>query len=130
MSSIRGLAEVVLAVRNLEASIAFYRDVLGLEVISPEDFKGPAFLQAGGGRAYVANMIVLAPMKPDTPPYAKPQSLHHIGLEVDAASFDAEVARLQGLGLEVRSGKHPLFPSRTVYVTDPDGNEVELISPS
>ena len=129
MSSIRGLAEVVLVVRDLQASIAFYRDVLGLEVISPQDFKGSAFLQAGGGRAYVENMIVLAPAKAETPSFAKPQSLHHIGLEIDADTFDAEVARLQGLGLEVRFGKHPFFPSRTVYVNDPDGNEVELISP-
>ena len=130
MSSIRGLAEVVLVVRDLQASIAFYRDVLGLEVVSPEEFKTGAFLQAGGGRAYVANMIVLAGAKPETPPFAKPQSLHHIGLEIDPASFDAEVARLQGLGLEVRFGQHPFFPSRTAYVNDPDGNEVELIAPA
>jgi catechol 2,3-dioxygenase len=130
MSKIRGLAEVVLTVQNLQASVAFYRDVLGLQVVSPPDFKGSVFLQAGGGRPYVSNTIVLAPAKPGTPPYAKPQSLNHIGLEVDAASFDDEVARLQGLGIEVRSGKHPLFSSRTVYITDPDGNEVELICPS
>jgi catechol 2,3-dioxygenase-like lactoylglutathione lyase family enzyme len=74
-------------------------------------------------------MIVLAPAKAGTPPYAKPQALHHIGLEIDGESFEEEVARLQALGLEVRFGKHPLFPSRTAYVTDPDGNEVELISP-
>jgi catechol 2,3-dioxygenase-like lactoylglutathione lyase family enzyme len=129
MSSIRGLAEVVLTVQDMQASVAFYRDVLGLQVVSPEDFRGPTFLQAGGGRAYVANMIVLAPAKPGTPAYAKPQSLNHIGFEIDPQHFDAEVARLQGLGLEVRFGKHPLFPSRTAYVTDPDGNEVELIAP-
>jgi catechol-2,3-dioxygenase len=40
------------------------------------------------------------------------------------------VARLQSLGLEVRFGKHPLFASRTAYVSDPDGNEVELIAPA
>jgi catechol 2,3-dioxygenase-like lactoylglutathione lyase family enzyme len=129
MSRIRGLAEVVLTVQDMQASVAFYRDILGLRVVSPEGFKGPTFLQAGSGRAYIASTIVLAPASPGTPPYAKPQSLNHIGLEVDAASFDAEVARLQGLGLEVRFGKHPLFPSRTAYVDDPDGNAVELICP-
>lgn len=130
MSNIRGLAEVVLIVQDLQASIAFYRDVLGLQVVSPEDFKGPVFLQAGGGRAYIDNTIVLARAKSGTPPFAKPQVLHHIGLEIDEQSFDSEVARLQGLGLETRFGQHPLFASRTVYVSDPDGNEVELICPS
>src|SRR5687767_246001 len=130
MSSIRGLAEVVLTVQDVQASVAFYRDVLGLQVISPQEFKGPVFLQASGGKAYVTNMLVLAPAKPGSVPFAKPQSLNHIGFEVDSETFDAEVARLQNLGLEVRFGKHPLFPSRTAYVSDPDGNEVELICPS
>ena len=130
MSNLRGLAEVVLTVQDLPASLAFYRDILGMEVVSPAEFKGPVFLQAGGGRSYITNTVVLAPAKPGTPAYAKPQSLNHIGFEVDGESFDAEVARLQGLGLEVRFGKHPLFPSRTAYITDPDGNEVELICPS
>jgi catechol 2,3-dioxygenase-like lactoylglutathione lyase family enzyme len=130
MSNIRGLAEVVLTVQDLQASVAFYRDLLGLQVVSPQDFKGPVFLQAGGGRSYIANMIVLAPAKASTPTYARPQALNHIGLEIDGESFDAEVARLQAYGLEVRFGKHPLFDSRTAYVTDPDGNEVELICPS
>ena len=130
MGSILGLAEVVLTVQNMQASVAFYRDVLGLQVVSPQGFAGPSFLQAGSGTPYVKNMLVLAPAKPGTPAYAKPQSLNHIGFEVDGESFDAEVARLQGLGHEVRFGKHPLLPSRTAYVTDPDGNEVELIAPS
>ncbi len=117
-------------VRDMPASLHFYCEVLGLRLLSPPEFKGPKFLQAGGGAAYLANMIVLAPGKADTPPFAAPQSLHHIGLQVDGEQFDAEVARLQQLGYEVRFGKHPLFPSRTAYVTDPDGNEVELISPA
>ena len=130
MSNIRGLAEIVLTVQDKQASAAFYRDVLGLEVVSPPEFPGPLFLKAGGDRAYIANTIVLVPAKAGTPPYAKPQALNHIGFEVDPATFDEEVARLQALGLEVRSGKHPLYPSRTAYVTDPDGNEVELICPA
>lgn len=130
MSSVQGLAEVVLMVQDMQASLHFYCEVLGLRLISPPDFKGPKFLQAGSGAPYITNTIVLAPAKVGTPPYAPPQTLHHIGLQVDGATFDAEVARLQQLGYEVRSGKHPLFSSRTVYVTDPDGNEVELISPA
>jgi catechol-2,3-dioxygenase len=30
-------------------------------------------------------------------------------------------------GYEPRPGKHPVLPSRTMYVDDPDGNEVEFI---
>ena len=35
--------------------------------------------------------------------------------------------RLKELGYEIRYGQHPVIPSRTMYVDDPDGNEVEFI---
>jgi catechol 2,3-dioxygenase-like lactoylglutathione lyase family enzyme len=129
MSGIRGLAEVVLMVQDIQASVAFYRDILGLQVVSPAEFKGSVFLQAGSGRPYITNMVVLAPAKAGTPPFAKPQALHHIGLEVDDEAFDDLVAKIESHGIEIRTGKHPLFSSRTVYINDPDGNEVELICP-
>jgi hypothetical protein len=42
--------------------------------------------------------------------------------------FETERTRLEGLGLEVRFGEHPFLPLKGMYIDDPDGNEVELIS--
>ena len=33
----------------------------------------------------------------------------------------------EDLGCSLRSGQHPVIPSRTMYLDDPEGNEVELI---
>jgi catechol 2,3-dioxygenase-like lactoylglutathione lyase family enzyme len=129
VTSVRGLAEVVLWVHDLAASLAFYRDVLGLPIISPPERTTPIFLQAGPGRAGIPSMVVLVQLPADAPPFAPPRTLHHLALEIDEAAFDSERERLQGLGFEVRSGQHPVLPSRTMYITDPDGNEVELICP-
>jgi catechol 2,3-dioxygenase-like lactoylglutathione lyase family enzyme len=128
--TVRGLAEVVLSVRDIPTSVAFYRDTLGLEVISPPALSNPVFLQAGEGPAYLSHMVALIQLPLGARAFSEPRPLHHLAFAVDAAAFDVEHARLQALGYEVRSGQHPVFPSRTLYITDPDGNEVELISPT
>ena len=127
MGRIRGIAEIVLNVHDQAAALRFYRDLFGLTVISPPDLPGPVFLQAGPGQAGIPQMIVLVPLPPDAPPFPQPRTLHHLALEVAPEDFDGVQAQLRGLGHQVRSGKHPVIPSRTLYVTDPDGNEVEII---
>ncbi len=127
MSKIKGLAEIVLWVSDIDKSVNFYRDVLGLEVISPPERRSPVFLKAGEGHHGVPEMIVLVqrPTGAVAPP--KPNALHHLALEVAPADFDREAERLTDFGYQLRSGQHPIIPSRTIYLDDPDGNEVEII---
>jgi catechol 2,3-dioxygenase-like lactoylglutathione lyase family enzyme len=130
---VAGLAEIVLWARNMEASLHFYRDLFGLEVISPPELPNK-FLRAGGGGDGVPEMIVLIP-HPDPSsqfPREKPKRvLHHLAFRIDASAYDQLQDRCAAEGLEVRSGIHPVLKGvRTFYVDDPDGNEVECISPS
>lgn len=127
MSAIRGISEIVLWAHDQPAMVRFYRDVLGLTVISPPERANPIFLQAGPGQAGVPQMIVIVQLPPEAPPFASPRTLHHLALEVAPEDFDAEKARLESLGYRLRSGQHPVIPSRTMYLDDPEGNEVELI---
>ncbi len=127
MTSIRGIAEIVLNVHDQAASLRFYRDVFGLAMISPPDRPGPVFLQAGPGQAGIPQMIVLVPLPAEASPFVPPRTLHHLALEVAPEDFDRMQAHLRGLGYEIRTGKHPVIPSHTMYVNDPDGNEVEII---
>jgi catechol 2,3-dioxygenase-like lactoylglutathione lyase family enzyme len=124
MNRIRGIAEIVLNVHDVEASLAFYRDVLGLEVIGRP---GPVFLRAGDPAVTVPQMMVLVPLPAGTEAFAKPRTLHHLALELAPEDFDAQQAHLKELGYTIRTGQHPVIPSRTMYVDDPDGNEVEFI---
>ena len=126
MSTIRGIAEIVLWVHDLGAALRFYQDTLGLERLSPPDMKAPIFLRAGGGAAGVPQMIVLVPLAADAPAFGQ-RNLHHLALELAPEDFDREHSRLQSLGFSIRAGKHPVVASRTMYVNDPDGNEVEFI---
>jgi catechol 2,3-dioxygenase-like lactoylglutathione lyase family enzyme len=126
---IDGLAEVVLNVRDPERALAFYHGLLGLPRISPEGQPGPIFLRAGEATDTVPSLVVLVPLPSDGAPFTPPRTLHHLALTVPAEAFDAAREELLRAGLEVRDGRHPVLAVRTMYVTDPDGNEVELISP-
>jgi catechol 2,3-dioxygenase-like lactoylglutathione lyase family enzyme len=127
MTRIRGIAEIVLHVSDLDAALDFYRDLLGLPVISPPDFPGPVFLQAGPGQAGIPQMIVLVRLPADARPFQPPSHLHHLALEVVPEDFDAVQSSFSERGMDIRTGRHPIIPSRTIYVDDPDGNEVEII---
>jgi catechol 2,3-dioxygenase-like lactoylglutathione lyase family enzyme len=129
MIQIDGLAEVVLNVRDASRAVAFYGDLLGLERMTPADQPGPIFFRAGQATDRVPSLLVLVPLAPETQNFTGPRTLHHLALTIPAAAFDEARATLAGAGIQVRDGKHPVLAVRTMYITDPDGNEVELISP-
>ncbi len=129
---VAGLAEIVLWVRDIEVALHFYRDLFGLDVISPAELP-IKFLRAGEGANGVPEMIVLVP-HPDSssafPLEKAKRVLHHLAFRVEAGEYEALQDTFRAQGLEVRSGIHPLLKGvRTFYVDDPDGNECECISP-
>jgi catechol 2,3-dioxygenase-like lactoylglutathione lyase family enzyme len=133
MTRVAGLAEIVLWVRDMEAALHFYRDLFGLEVISPSEIPNK-FLRAGMGHDGVPEMIVLVP-HPDPSvkfPREKPKRvLHHLAFRVEGSEYEELQRTFTAAGLEVRSGIHPVLKNvRTFYVDDPDGNEVECIAPA
>jgi len=132
VKSVAGLAEIVLWTHDMDRSLAFYRDLFGLEVMSPPELS-VLFLRAGPGEGPVPEMIVLVPHpEPEAgfPGGKTERPLHHIALSVATASYDELERRCREAGLDVRGGKHPVLQGvRTFYVDDPDGNEVEVIAP-
>ena len=120
------LGHVVFYVKDLNQSLAFYRDLLGLEVISPPHLNN-AFLKAGDGQVGVPQLIVLVPKSAEVKARPSGYQLHHLAFALPAEEFDAQHDALVVAGFAPRSGKHPVLASRTMYVDDPDGNEVEFI---
>jgi catechol-2,3-dioxygenase len=126
MKSVVGISEIVLWTADQPRSLAFYRDLLGLEVISPPQLPN-VFLKAGEGHAGIPQMIVLVPKSTEVRAKPSGYQLHHLAFELPAEAFDAQRAALVAAGYAPRGGKHPVLASRTMYVDDPDGNEVEFI---
>jgi catechol 2,3-dioxygenase-like lactoylglutathione lyase family enzyme len=132
MSGVAGLAEVVLWVRDIDAALHFYRDMFGLEIISPPELPNK-FLRAGRGASGVPEMIVLVPHPDGSVEFPREKAmrvLHHLAFRVDGSAYEGLQERFSAAGVEVRAGVHPVLKGvRTFYVDDPDGNEVEVISP-
>ena len=112
-----GQIGVRLAVRNLDAHRAFYRDALGLvEVTSP---RGAAF-QAG-------ESLLLLEESPDAPTDAQMAGRGWRYITFQVFKVDAEHARVLAAG-----GREALAPTtfgttaRISMVRDPDGNWIEL----
>jgi catechol 2,3-dioxygenase-like lactoylglutathione lyase family enzyme len=126
MAHIVGIAEIVLWTADKERALRFYRDLLGLEQISPPTLRN-AFLKAGEGAAGIPAMIVLVPKGDDVLGQPSGYQLHHLALALPPEAFDAQHDALVAAGYTPRGGRHPVLASRTMYVDDPDGNEVEFI---
>jgi hypothetical protein len=58
---------------------------------------------------------------------AETSTIDHIAFEIPLADFEGEKKRLEGLGLRVETAEHAWVHWRSLYVTDPDGNQVELV---
>ena len=126
MKNIVGISEIVLWTADKERALHFYRDLLGLEVISPATLAN-VFLKAGEGNAGIPQMVVLVPKTDEVRTRPSGYQLHHMAFELPEEAFDEQHAALVAAGFKPRGGKHPVLASRTMYVDDPDGNEVEFI---
>ena len=126
MAHVVGLAEIVLWTADKAQAVRFYHELLGLPILSPATLPN-VFLKAGEGHAGIPQMIVLVPKSDAIKAQPRGYQLHHLAFEVPEAQFDAQHQSFIDAGLQPRSGKHPVLASRTMYVDDPDGNEVEFI---
>jgi len=115
------LGHIALRVRDLERSVQFYRDVMGLKLRSQHETV--AFL---GIRADASHEVALFQLSPDAPgPEADRVGMYHMAWEM--ASFeDLEQfhARLKANDVRI-TGYSPR--QMNVMFLDPDGNELEAI---
>jgi catechol 2,3-dioxygenase len=118
------LGHVVLYVRGLEASLRFYRDALGLD-ITARLFQGRAVMLSGG-RTHHEVMLIEVGDAPG-PLHGKRLGLYHVAWKVGDAIDDLRhaYARLQAAGVVI-DGMADHTISQSLYLRDPDGNEIEV----
>ena len=118
----RRVDHVSFPVRDLARSLAFYRDVLGLQPAPRPDLGFPgAWLQAGDAQVHL--LEVPADFEGGTPPPHLNPLAGHTAFAIE--DYDATLATLQRHGLEVLA----LGPAAgQMWVRDPDGHIIELIA--
>lgn len=121
-----GISEIVLWTANQPKAVNFYHNLLNLEILSPPEMPN-VFLKVGEGHAGIPQMIVLVPKPDEIAAQPVGHQLHHLAFELPPEEFDAQFDALIDAGFAPRDGIHPVLSSRTMYVDDPDGNEIEFI---
>jgi catechol-2,3-dioxygenase len=121
---VRKLNHAVLRVRDLERSLDFYREVLGLEPVARAG-KVMAFMRAPESENH--HDLGLAAVGPDAPPpNERGVGLYHLAWEVDEIESLREArAALERYG--TLSGASDHGATKSIYGYDPDGNEFEVM---
>lgn len=121
MVTIRCVSHVCYNVSDLERSIVFYRDTLGMPVAF--DFFKPGAARHGvylhaGERTFIELFAG------EVGPPSANASFRHVCLEVE--DIEATVGEIRKSGVEVSEPKMGEDGSYQAWIKDPDGNSIEL----
>jgi lactoylglutathione lyase len=125
-------AGVILAVADVDRSVAFYRDALGFEVEAVYDDPPYATLMLAGARLSLAEQGHPAEDRPGVDLEAPRDPLRaNALLVVEVADARAEHARLGGLGVHFLAEPYePPWGGCRFFCVDPDGYLVEIEQPA
>ena len=118
------LGHVVFYVRDLESSVKFYTEVVGLG-LSGKIFNNRAALLSGGSTHHELLLIQVGDAQ--GPMHGKRIGLYHVGWKIGESLDELRTLykRILELGYDI-DGLSDHTISQSIYLRDPDGNEVEL----
>lgn len=113
------VGQIHISVTDLDRSVAFYRDVLGVPFLFQVPGAPMAFFQAGGARLYLG--------VPESEEFRSKVVLYFW-----VEDIDAEHARLTAAGVPVRDRPHVVHRDGAIelwmsFFTDPDGHHLALM---
>jgi catechol-2,3-dioxygenase len=121
---VKELGHIVLYVRDLEASRHFYGQVLGWREVSQLGEMGAMF--SSGRTHHELLLLEVGPQAQPIPP-GRRVGLYHFGLKIGETDDElrSAIEKLQEEGVTiVGTADHTV--THSVYIVDPDGNEIEL----
>jgi catechol-2,3-dioxygenase len=125
---VRELGHLVLYVRNLERSVAFYGGILGWRQVLPAPGEAPVGAAGfSSGRTHHELLLIEVGADAAPIPAGRRVGMYHFGLNVGETDDDlrAALAAVQEAGATVvGSADHTV--THSLYILDPDGNEIEL----
>ena len=118
------LGHVVFYVKDLTRSLEFYRDLVGFQEIG-RTLGGKAVALTSGWTHHELLLIEVGDAPP--PPTGHRRGFYHIGIKVGDRLEELRKAKeeLEQAGVVI-SGMSDHVVSQSLYLHDPDGNEVEI----
>ena len=126
--TIMRMLHTMLRVGNLDKSLAFYQDVLGMKLLRKHEYPDGRFTLAFVGYGDESDHTVIELTHNwDTERYDLGNGYGHIALEVEDAYAACEAVKAKGGKVTREAG--PMMHGTTViaFVDDPDGYKIEFI---
>lgn len=119
MIKVNGLDHINLQVRDLNKSVDFYKNVFGFQKVEEgiSNNGNPYAIVGRSGHVFLA----MYQGRDDNQSY-----INHLGFHID--DFDSVMEKINQLGVKISYGDGIIeYPdSRSVYIADPDGMQIEL----
>ena len=117
-----------LVVRDADASLAFYRDVLGLEDLGERAMPGGTMRRLGCGTSVLKLVSLKKTPDASAPPGGIPGATGYRYWTMSVSNIDEVVAACEAAGRTIAVPVTELAPGITIaIIEDPDGNWVELL---
>jgi lactoylglutathione lyase len=124
------LLHTMIRVGDLDKSINFYTDILGMKLLRKKDYPDGKFTLAFVGYGDEKNNSVIELTHNwDTDSYDLGSGFGHLAIEVDDVYAAAEKIRVQGGKIIREPGPMNAGTTIIAFVQDPDGYEIELLAP-
>ncbi len=124
---VKELGHLVLYVRDVERSRRFYRDLLGWKEITAPGFERFPTAVFSSGRTHHELLLIEVGEGAAPVPRGRRLGLYHFGLKVGESDAELRAARDQLLAAGARLvGASDHGVTHSLYIEDPDGNEIEL----
>ena len=122
---VKELGHLVLYVRNLERSRHFYRDVFGWKEVA--GMTGMPAVAFSSGRTHHELLLIEVGENATPIPAGRRVGMYHFGLKIGTTDEELRQAMNELLEVGARVGgtaDHTV--THSLYIEDPDGNEIEL----
>ena len=131
---IKNIDHVVFRVKDLARSVAFYRAVLGSDIVKDRQDLGLVHMRAGTSMVDLISVDGKLGRAGGAAPSDQGHNVDHLSLRIEPFDEAAIVKHLSKFGLSTRGKATMNFGAEgngmSLYFADPDGNVIELKGPS